>query len=103
MIAAIAWVSCDTAAPAFEVVGQQGIVRFVVVSDPVSKQDDALWKIADDLRRDTPNQAIQAMFWTDRRTAATGLPLSDEALRTQVAQINVNPVTSVRELRRNTR
>ena len=38
MMAAITWVSCGTATPGFEVIGQQGIVRFVVVSGDVAMQ-----------------------------------------------------------------
>ena len=92
--------SSGNAVPPHEVVGQQGIVRLIVISPELADQDEALWQIADDLRRDTPNQAIQAMFWTNKADAATGLPLTDRALETQVAQIDINPVTSHRELTR---
>jgi hypothetical protein len=86
--------------PLHEVVGQQGIVRLVLVSSRIAEQDEALWQIADYLRRDTPGQAVQVMFWTDKASAATGLPLTDRAVETQVAQVNINPASNHRELRR---
>lgn len=97
----VALTSCDSQAPAYEVVGQQGVVRLVVVASSVASRDDSLYAIADTLRQGTPNQTIQVMFWTDKTTAATSLPLSDRALQTQVAQININPSTGLRQLTRN--
>jgi hypothetical protein len=55
-----------------EVIGRQGLIgRFVIVSPDVASQDDALFEIAEYLRRDIPVQIIQAMFWTDRAAASS--------------------------------
>jgi hypothetical protein len=35
--------------PAHEVVGQQGIIRFIVVSPALAAQDEDLWRITDHL------------------------------------------------------
>ena len=103
VVCCLVLVACGSgtdAPPPHEVVGQQGIVRFIVLSPELADQDETLWQIAEHLRRDTPNQAIDAMFWTNSGDAATGLPLTARSLETQVAQISINPVTNHRELTR---
>jgi hypothetical protein len=87
--------------PTHLVVGEQGIVRFIVVPPTVAGDDSALWQIAERLRQDAPSQTIQAMFWVDRSVAPTRLPLDDKAMASQVAQVNINPNSGFRELRRN--
>ena len=85
------------AAPAYLETGRQGIVRLIVVTADVARDADQLWPIAERLRgRD---QAIQVMFWTDKALAPSQLPLTGAQLRTQVAQINVNGFSGLRELR----
>lgn len=93
--------SCGSSGvPPHEIAGQQGTARFVIVSPATAEDDGQLWRIADHLRQETPNQTIQAMFWIDPAVAPTAFPLSDRAIETQVAQVNINPVTGQRELRR---
>jgi len=86
--------------PPYSVVGEQGIVRIVVVPPGVASDDAALWNIAEHLRRSAPTETIQAMFWTDRTTVPTRLPMDDRAMATQVAQININSNSNYRNLRR---
>jgi hypothetical protein len=85
--------------PAFEMIGGQGIVSFVVVAPDVAAIRLSLWKIADYLQQKRGERAaIQVMFWTSKNDAATGLPMSDRQLARQVAQANINPRTGLREL-----
>ena len=84
------------AAPAYLETGRQGIVRLIVVTADVARDADQLWRIAEHLR--CRDQAIQVMFWIDKVLAPSQLPTTDAQLRTQVAQINVNGFSGLREL-----
>lgn len=86
--------------PVFTEVHAQGIAYIIVVTPEVATSQRDLWVIAEELRDkyQPKNGTIQVMFWTSRSTAAERLPMSDLAMITQVAQVNLNPLTGLREL-----
>ena len=92
------------ALPAFTVKGHQGVVYIVAVSQADSG-DDSLWAIARSLseRKADParNGTVQVMFWNDSASAPTALPMTDQQVASEVAQININPRTGLSELVRN--
>jgi TM2 domain-containing membrane protein YozV len=86
--------------PPYTEVGRQGIARFIVMTDAELAKDESLWKVADALQKTSSSGIVQVMFWSNRATTPRSLPMSDVEMATQVAQINVNPNTGFRELKR---
>jgi hypothetical protein len=84
----------------YDVVGREGVVRLVVVSPGTAEDDAALLRIADALRREIPGETIQMLVWDDPALAATSVPVTGPALEAQRAQVNINPATNQREVRR---
>jgi hypothetical protein len=84
--------------PAFTIKGHQGAVYIVVVSQADSG-DGSLWAIARSLseRKADParNGTVQVMFWNELDSAPSILPMTDQQMASEIAQININPHTGL--------
>ena len=78
---------------------QGSMARLIVVTPDQAASDAELWAIAEEFHKKSLG-AVQVMVWTSVADAGAGLPLTDRQLQTQVAQININTSTGLRELRR---
>ena len=85
--------------PLYSLVGRQRRMHMVVIPESVLADDEALWKIADQLAESSPT--MQIMFWTDRAEAAQTLPLTEDQEKALGATITINDDTGLRELTRN--
>lgn len=88
-------VATSIAKPAYQVVGSQGSYQFVVVSKGAPKED--LKSISSTLCKTAANACI-LLFWDDATLAAAKLPMTDEQVKAQVAQYNLNKTTGLDEL-----
>ena len=86
--------------PDYELVGSQAVMRIVHVAESVVGDDNALWAVADDLRRESGARILHVMFWTDRSQTPTRLPMTSQQVESMRVVININDNTILRALER---
>ena len=87
--------------PEFVTAGEQGMIRLIVVAEPVAADDAALLRIADWLLPTMPGRAVMVQVWTDERQVPTHLmDMTDAQAAARRATVTVNLNTGLREVAR---
>jgi hypothetical protein len=89
------------ALPSYTVTGQQGIVRFVVVTPQVAETEANIWAITEALLRQGNRGAVIAIFWSNDADAPRSLAEFEsrpEGQTKEIANVSINLRTAHRDL-----